>query len=578
MEIVLKNHQNKSFRLYWLLLLRLLVFVLLLGIVVFYLKAPEFLLTPFLIYSFFTLGFFLLLLFKSKISSLFLPNLLVGIQILLELYIEAGIVSTTGGVGSQFSILFLITIVSTSLFYHLPGTILVAFLASFFYTGAILTGLADQFIFSPSLILKNLTNLDEAIYYRLFLFYCSSFLVAFISGYLAQRLKKEGEELLSTFRELDRMRMDTDDILRYLRSGLLTVNTSGKIIYFNRAAEEILGYKEKQIKGENFEKIFKERLPEFGETLSLALRSNQMHSRYELYINSLSSRKVPIGMSTSILKDKDGEKRGLIAVFQDLTEAKKLEEKMRLKDRLAAVGELSAGIAHEIRNPLASISGSVEVLKEELSLSEENQKLMELILKESSRLNSIVTEFLQYAKIKETSLTKVELVHLIEEVIEIVKKHPALRTGIFIRKEIDTKPLYVLGEENQIKQLLLNLLVNALEAMEDNGDRILLTNKGLKTIEGFYFNGEEEEEEKAWVPLAIIDNGKGMNEEQKEKAFLPFYSTKKSGTGLGLAIVQRLVNNLNGRIEFKSKLGQGSIFVVYFQKYKVEKEKMYEMI
>jgi two-component system sensor histidine kinase PilS (NtrC family) len=578
MEIVLKGNPNKSFKTYWLLFLRLLVFVLLLGIVVFYLKAPEFLLSPFLLYSFFTLGFFALLLFKSKISSPFLPNLLVGIQILLELYIEAGVIYATGGVESQFSILFLITIVSTSLFYHLPGTILVAFSASLSYTGAILTGLNDQFIFSPPLILQNLINLDEATYYRLFLFYCSSFLVAFISGYLAQRLKKEGEELLSTFRELDRMRMDTDDILRYLRSGLLTVDTSGKIIYFNRTAEEILGYKEKQIKGENFEKIFKDRLPEFGETLSLALKSNQMHSRYELYINSLSGKKVPIGTSTSVLKDKDGEKRGLIAIFQDLTDAKKLEEKMRLKDRLAAVGELSAGIAHEIRNPLSSISGSVEVLKEELSLSEENQKLMELILKESARLNSILTEFLQYAKIKETSLTKVELVHLIDEIIEIVKKHPAFRKKIFIRKEMDFKPVYVLGEENQIKQLLLNLLVNALEAMEEKGDRILLTNKSIKTIEGFYFNGEEEEAEKTWVPLAIIDNGKGMNEEQKEKAFLPFYSTKKNGTGLGLAIVQRLVNNLNGKIEFKSKLGQGSIFVVYFQKYRIEKERMLEVI
>ena len=560
------------------------MFVLLLGIVVFYLKAPEFLVSSFLLYSFFTLGFFLLLLFKSKVSSFFLPKLLLAIQILLELYIEAGIVYTTGGWGSQFSILFLITIVSTSLFYQLPGTVSVAFLASVFHTGAVLAGLGDQILFSPASIWSNLTNLDEviyyldeAIYYRLFLFYCSFFLVAFISGYLAQRLKKEGEELLFTFRELDRMRMDTDDILRYLRSGLLTVDTSGKIIYFNRTAEEILEYKEKEIKGKNFEEIFQQRLPDFGERLALALTSNQMHSRCELYIHSLSGKKVPIGMSTSILKDKEGQKRGLIAIFQDLTEAKKLEEKMRLKDRLAAVGELSAGIAHEIRNPLASISGSVEVLKEELSLSEENEKLMELILKESSRLNSILTEFLQYAKIKETSLTKVELVHLIDEVIEIVKKHPAFRPDILIKKEIEQKPLYVLGEENQTKQLLLNLLVNALEGMEEKGNSILLTSKGLKQIEGFYFNGEEEDEEKGWVPLAIIDNGKGMNEEQKEKAFLPFYSTKKNGTGLGLAIVQRLVNNLNGKIEFKSKLGQGSIFVVYFQRHKVEKEKMCEV-
>jgi two-component system sensor histidine kinase PilS (NtrC family) len=251
------------------------------------------------------------------------------------------------------------------------------------------------------------------------------------------------------------------------------------------------------------------------------------------------------------------------------------------------VGELSAGIAHEIRNPLASISGSVEVLKEELSLSDENQKLLELIVKETGRLNKILTEFLQYAKIGPAVFTKAELTHLVDEVIEIVKKHPALGQGISVKKEMALDSLYVLGEENQIKQILLNLLVNAIESMseesttfgrgEEKTGEILVTNKSLNQIDQYYFNGEEPEDSD-WVPIAIMDQGKGMTEEQKDKIFSPFYSTKKNGTGLGLAIVQRLVNNLGGKIEFKSQLGMGSVFVVYFQKYKKPEVKILQAV
>jgi two-component system sensor histidine kinase PilS (NtrC family) len=259
-------------------------------------------------------------------------------------------------------------------------------------------------------------------------------------------------------------------------------------------------------------------------------------------------------------------------VFQDITEVMKLEERMRMADRLAAVGELSAGIAHEIRNPLASISGSVEVLKDELSLSEENQKLFDLIIKESDRLNQILTDFLEYARIGPALLSKVEMVHLIDEVIQIVQKHPSCRPNISITKSLSSEILHVLGEENQIKQILLNLMVNALEAMEDRGGVIQITDQSLNQMDQFYF-GDEEVEESDWIPIALIDQGKGMNEEQKEKIFSPFYSTKKRGTGLGLAIVQRLVNNLGGRIEFRSQMDEGTVFVIFLQKYQREKVK-----
>jgi two-component system sensor histidine kinase PilS (NtrC family) len=566
----------------WLLLSRLFVFLLLLGIVVFFLKVPDLLFVPFLIYSLLTLISLAIILLDLKRTYEFLFNFIIALHILFEIVIEAGVIYHTGRVDSPFAVLFILTIISTSLVYHLGGSVIVASLSILSYVFTILSQEGFSFSFFS---LENLHYVNDVTFYKVFLYICAFYLVAFIGGYLAQRVKMKGEELWSASVELNRIRTDTDDVLKHVKSGLITVDTLGRIIYFNRAAEEILGYKEQEVKGKNYEDVFKKRMPQLGEKFYQALRFSQVDSRDVLYITGANNRKVPLGISTSLLGDKEGEIRGVIAIFQDITGALKLEERIRTADRLAAVGELSAGIAHEIRNPLASISGSVEVLREELSLSGENQKLLELIIKETGRLNKILTEFLQYAKIGPAVFTKVELNHLVDEVIEIVKKNPALGQEISVKKQMASDSLYVLGEENQIKQILLNLLVNAVESMsegsrfagEEKTGEILVTNQSLNQIDQYYFNGEEPEDSD-WVPIAITDQGKGMTEEQKDKIFSPFYSTKKSGTGLGLAIVQRLVNNLGGRIEFKSQLGRGSVFVVYLQKYKKPEVKILQTV
>ena len=570
MKVDAKKAEQTLLKVPWLLLSRLFVFLLLLGIVVFFLKVPDFLFVPFLIYGLLTLISLLIILLDLKRTYQLLFNFIIALHILFEIIIEAGVVYHTGQVNSPFAVLFILTIISTSLVYHLGGSVIVASLSILSYAFTIWS--QEGFGFS-SFSLKTLYYASDATFYKVFLYVCAFYLVAFIGGYLSQRLKIKGEELWSASLELDRIKMDTDDILRHVKSGLITVDSLGRIIYFNKAAEEILGYTEQEVKGKNYEDVFKKKVPQLVEKFYQVLRFNQVDARAMLYITGSDNRRVPIGISTSILGDKQGGIRGVIAIFQDITEALELEERIRTADRLAAVGELSAGIAHEIRNPLASISGSVEVLKEELSLYGENQKLMGLIIKESGRLNKILTEFLQYAKISPTVFTKVELTRLVDEVIEIVKKHPVCGEKISVKKNMTSDLLYISGEENQIKQILLNLLVNAVESMEGKPGEILITNQSLNQIDQFHFNGEEPEDS-GLAPIAVIDQGKGMTEEQKKKIFSPFYSTKKNGTGLGMAIVQRLVNSLGGRIEFKSQLGRGSVFVVYLQKYKKHEVKI----
>jgi len=571
MRTNINNPEPTHTKIPWLLLSRLSIFILLLIIVVLFFRAPHSLVLPFTIYSMVTLALLLLIAFGLNRTHQLLFGTGIIIQFVLEVGIETGVVHYTGGMDSSFAILFILTILSASLVYRLIGSAIIAGLSSLGYV--VLLWSEEGMEFS----LKSLQMASDASFYKAFLYVCTFFLVAFISGYLAQKLKVKGEELWSASLELNKIRTDTGEILRHLKSGLITIDAWGRIVYFNRAAEEILGYSEAEVKDLDCREAFKERMPELADKILQVIKYHQEDSRGLLYINSKNNRKIPIGISTSILKDNRHGTRGVIAIFQDITEVLKLEEKIRIADRLAAVGELSAGIAHEIRNPLAAISGSVEVLKEELSLSGENQKLLDLIIKETGRLNRILTDFLNYARIGPSLLSKVELVHLLDEVIEIAKKHPSFNSTISINKLISSRALYVLGEENQIKQSILNLLVNALECMEGKGGEILVTDKSLSQMDQFYFNGEEPEESK-WIPLAIVDQGKGMTEEQKEKIFSPFYSTKKNGTGLGLAIVQRLVNNLGGKIEFRSQLEEGSTFVVYLQKYTSEKVKLFDSV
>jgi len=566
------NRSELSFsKIPWLLLSRLSIFLLLLIIVVLFLRVPGSLVLSFTIYSVVTLALLLLIAFDMRQTHRVLFSAAVVLQLILEIVVETGVVYRTGGINSSYAVLFVLSILSASIVYQLIGSTVVAGLASLAYASIL------WFENGLELSLESLFLIGDAAFYKVFLYLCTFFLVAFISGYLAQKLKVKGEELWSASLELDKIKADTDDILKHLKSGLITIDATGRIAYFNRAAEEILGYSEVEVKGRDCRDAFRQRMPQLAERITRAVKFNQEDSRGLLYIEDDNKRKIPIGISTSILGDREKGVRGVIAIFQDISEAMKLEEKVRVADRLAAVGELSAGIAHEIRNPLASISGSVEVLNEELSLTEENRKLLDLIIKETGRLNCIVTDFLNYARVGPSLLSKVELARLVDDVIEIARKHPSFEENISIRKLFSSRARYVLGEENQIKQILLNLLVNAMESMEGRWGEILITDKTLDQLDQFYFKGEEPQESE-WVPVAIVDQGKGMSAEQKEKVFSPFYSAKKNGTGLGLAIVQRLVNNLGGKIEFRSEKGKGSAFVVYLQKYVKRKVKLSETV
>lgn len=540
----------------WFLPLRLAIFLIVVGVVLLTQQRQAAISTPFFIYSILTLVFLLSLALKLPSRMPRLTQFLVFLQIISEVIVEASIIKATGNITSPFTALFLMTIVSAAMSYQLIGTLLTATMASLTYGLVVLTGSEAELPRTLDLeFIKKIYSSNDELFYTLFLYICVFYLVAFVSGYLSQKIRSKERELRRASESLARVQLETDEILKHLHSGLITIDHFGRIIYFNEAAERITGLKENKIKGKNCLEVFADRMPQFSEKILSVLKSSQLESRCEITICDNEGEEIPIGISTSVLEDEVRGVRGVIGIFQNLTDAKKMEEKMRHADRLAAVGELSASIAHEIRNPLASISGSVEILKQELNPEGENQRLMDLIVKESSRLSNILTDFLVYARVKTPNFGKVEINRLVSDVIEIARNHTSYREKIKLRSESDDTTIYVSGDDEQIRQVLFNLVVNALEAIESDKGSVKIKIEGNSPI----YTDQ--------VILSVIDDGGGMTREVKDRIFSPFFSTKKEGTGLGLAIVRRLVDNMGGRIWVETSPHGGTIFKFTLIKY-----------
>ncbi|MCI0404576.1 MAG: PAS domain S-box protein, partial [candidate division Zixibacteria bacterium] len=413
-------------KLFFILGLRLLVFLALVGGLVAGTKVPSELVLPIIFYGLFSLGFLFPLGWKtpgafSRIWMYFYSG-----QLILEICLEGALLRYTGDFTSPFSALFVLSIISAALIFRFSGTLLFATLAALVYTIALATSIAGDF-HGPEIISgfwKSLfvsREFSAAYLLNLSVFY----LTATTAGFIARRLTQKTEELAHAARELRQARLELEDVLQTMNSGVLTVDRLGKILFINRTAEEILGLSARELVGRDSREALK--APELVERLFSALYFLKPESRSEVRIVSAKGRLIPLGVSTALLGEKEAGIRGVVAVFQDLTAAKTMEEKIKEQERLAAIGELSAGIAHEIRNPLASLSGSVEVLKNELALNEEQKALFELIQKEAARLNSIITDFLFFARTTPPHLDRLDAARAVRETVELLKSNPAYR-------------------------------------------------------------------------------------------------------------------------------------------------------
>ena len=483
---------------------------------------------------------------------------LLATQFLVDVATTSYLVFFTGGAESQFVPLYLLSPLLGGVFLSVGGGVLLAALSSLAYAGFYLAGRQGMMPTTPFGLMQGLG--DSALLLRMLLYVPLLFVVGVIGGNLGRRLNEGRQALADAQAELNRALFDTESILENMSSGIVTVDADGIVRHWNRAASEIAACPVGAMRGQPYVDAFGPGLKEFTERLREALEQGTEGSRVAISIVRPNGTKVPLGMSTSLLRDPDGRRRGVIGLFQDLSDVRALEERIRRRETLAAIGELSAGIAHEIRNCLNPISGSVEVLQRELKVKGENARLLDLIVRESERLDNFIRELLDYARERPLKCETLDLDALLKDTVDVAQRHPSA-DGKTLRLTGQGGDVTVNVDSEQMRQVLMNLILNALEAVEADGRvEVRIDARREKPA------ARSHEMSPSLVCVEVQDNGIGIPTPEIELIFEPFYSTKRGGTGLGLAIANRIVERHGGAMEAESRLGAGTTMRVWIPK------------
>ncbi len=489
-------------------------------------EGSEYLVPPPALYYFLGSLYFLTLIYAlllEKVRALFL--FAYG-QLVLDVVAATVLVAVTGGIESWFSFTFVLIIIASSVILDKRAGFIIATLSSLSYGFLVNVNLYDAISVQSRSIAKDPVHL-----YKMFTHILFFYLTAYLSGYLSSRLEKTVQELEQTDLDLKNLELFNREVIESLPSGLFTVDMIGQIILFNEAAERIIGLPREAVIGKKLDEV----MPYFT--------FPPMEGRREEIISADGTEKI-IGITVSSLRSVSQVPKGFIAVFQDLTQIKRLEDEIKRKEKLAAIGELSSNIAHEIRNPLASLKGSIEMLREDAISATYKERLMEIALKEMERLNHIITDFLTYSRPALPTFQTFDVCELLDETVELLQNMDHQKGRIVVRKNY-RGGLPIHADPQKMHQVFWNLGMNAIEAMPEGGALSIsaLRQDGLITI-------------------TFEDSGTGIEAKDLEKVFYPFFTTKENGTGLGLAIAYRIIEEHRGRISVKSTSGAGTVFEI----------------
>jgi two-component system sensor histidine kinase PilS (NtrC family) len=470
---------------------------------------------------------------------------LVDIQLACDALFVSGFITVTGGITSYFAALYVLPIAAASSVQFRRGGMMVATLSALLYLGIVLTqyfGLGRTLgvaYFDPVGTLPPLRIVAYMTGLNVFLF----FSIAFLSGSLADRLQRAGMRLERQSNEIADLQAFNQHVIDSLASGLATTDPQGCIVTFNRAAEAITGHTARAVVGRQIEEVLD--LPPTVASELISLAGPGRGRRVESPFVTGDGRQIELGFTATQLRTPANA--GLLFAFQDVTDIKKLERDARLRQRLAAVGEMAAGIAHEIRNPLASMSGSIQILRQELPLTEEQAQLMDIVLRESERLNDTIRSFLAYARPQRFSIARIDVRRVLNDTALLLRNSSELHDGHVIDVHVPAGEVPFEADENQIKQIVWNLATNGLRSMPAGGRlRLSVTTDYASDL----MNAD--------VVLSVEDQGCGIPAEDLDGIFQPFRSSFDKGTGLGLAIVHRIVTDYNGVIQVSSTVGKGT--------------------
>jgi len=492
---------------------------------------------------FFTLIYAILFRFVSLKTSTY-------IQIFGDIVLITILISVTEGIESPFVFFYLFSIIPASIMLYRSGGLAAASAASIFYGLIVDLQYYDFLPFLPSTTLPTKT-----FFYVLTLHIVAFYSVAYLSSSAVETVRRMREELREKDNDLVELQAFNANVAQCMSTGLLTTDEHGRITSFNRAAEEITGYLWEEVRGMRYLDILP--VKELEGMLNKAESILPIY-RFESECPRKDGTLITLGINVSHLKDENGHSRGIIGIFQDLTKIKEMEREVKKREKMAMIGELAAGMAHEIRNPLASLSGSIQILKQELSLKEDHARLMDIALREMDRLNTTITEFLTYAKPVPPQKRLMDINDLLSDTINLIKNSENYKgSGITIQTDLKEEGMISNVDPHQISQVFWNLSLNAIQAMPDGGVLTISSRKGeMDSIEGLQKKSD-------WIEIIFRDTGEGIDEEIIDKIFLPFFTTKEGGSGLGLSIVHRIVEEHGGRIYVKSRPGRGTQFTLY---------------
>jgi two-component system, NtrC family, sensor histidine kinase PilS len=476
---------------------------------------------------------------------------LTDVHFAIDAVVVSAAVFITGGVESLFVILYMVPIVAASTVQFRRGGLQLAGLSTILFFGVVVTQYlsVNGYLDVPftDLVATDLPPVNVA-QYTVALNAFGFFAVALLSGSLAERARRGEAQLEQATEEIADLQAFNQYVFDNLVSGLATADADNRLLTFNRSAMLITGRDGALPIGEPASDTL-QLPPAFASSLSQDL-ARVRSKRNDYMFKQSSGRVIELGLSVAALPLPDGS-RGYLYTFQDVTDVKRFEQNARLQQRLAAVGEMAAGIAHEIRNPLASMSGSMQMLKEELPLSADQAQLMDIVLKESERLNQTIKSFLAYARPQRFSLQKLDLRPIAQETALLLRNSTEVEDQHDIQVKQADDAVLVEADESQIRQIIWNLATNGLRAMP-NGGTLCLSAVHEVTAAGRV------------AVLLVEDEGVGIPPEDVDSIFQPFRGSFGKGTGLGLAIVHRIVTDYGGQIDVRPRPAGGTVFRVSF--------------
>jgi two-component system sensor histidine kinase PilS (NtrC family) len=497
---------------------------------------------------------------------------LADLQLGADALLVSAFIHVTGGITSYFSSLYVLPIVAASTVRFRRGAVQVATLSGVLYLAIVLAQYLEVdavpwgWQVTQPVDLPTMRVAQYTVGINLFGFVA----VALLSGSLAESVRSTGARLADASHQIEDLRAFNEYIVNSLLSGLASSDAGGRILTFNRAASAITGVPVERAVGRPAAEVLQ--LP--AEFVARLATLGEAHGslRVDLEYRTGGGRVIELGLTAAPLAFPDG-RTGCLFTFQDVTDIKRLEREARLQQRLAAVGEMAAGIAHEIRNPLASMLGSIQVLRQELPLTEEQAQLMDIVLKESERLNDTIRSFLAYARPQRFAVARLDVGRLVQDTALLLRNSADVREGHVVDVDVPAEPVWYEADENQIRQVVWNLATNGLRAMTAGG-RLLLSvryepapdaGRTVASLRGAGRSGGPlvaSSREAAWgggeVVLTVEDQGCGIPADELDGIFQPFRSSFEKGTGLGLAIVHRIVTDYDGTIQVSSTVGAGT--------------------